>query len=149
MDIQDLGAIGEVIGAIAVVVSLIYLAIQVRNNTAQMKFSSQQAIAEAQDRAFEPIYSEPSKSIWTQGHVNYEGLTESDAMIFDALMVRQLHNFQNTLEAQKQGFVPDHVVNETYRAFYRGLVQSTGGSQWLKEHSHMFNRELITFLEDV
>ena len=33
MTLQDLGGLGEFIGAVAVVVSLIYLAVQVRQNT--------------------------------------------------------------------------------------------------------------------
>ena len=36
MSIQDLGSIGEFISSIAVIVSLVYLAIQVRHNTAQL-----------------------------------------------------------------------------------------------------------------
>jgi len=39
LTIQDWGAIGEVIGAAAVVVSLIYLAIQIRQNTKQIQQS--------------------------------------------------------------------------------------------------------------
>jgi hypothetical protein len=37
MNIQDLGAIGEVLGAVAVVMSVIYLAIQIRKQTEQSK----------------------------------------------------------------------------------------------------------------
>ncbi len=40
MTLEDLGNLGEIIGAIAVVVSLIYLAIQIRQNTAQIRESS-------------------------------------------------------------------------------------------------------------
>ncbi|MCH8140758.1 MAG: hypothetical protein IH908_04080 [Proteobacteria bacterium] len=35
--IQDLGAVGEFIGAIGVVITLVYLAHQIRQNTAQLK----------------------------------------------------------------------------------------------------------------
>jgi len=41
MTLDDLGNLSEFIGAIAVVISLIYLAIQIRQNTAQMRESSQ------------------------------------------------------------------------------------------------------------
>ena len=39
MSIQDWGAIGEIIGALAVVASLIYLAVQIRQNTRQISLS--------------------------------------------------------------------------------------------------------------
>ena len=38
--IQDLGAIGEFVGAFAVVVTLIYLTLQVRQSTAQARLAS-------------------------------------------------------------------------------------------------------------
>ena len=37
MNVQDWGAIGEVVGAIAVIVSILYLSIQVRANARTMK----------------------------------------------------------------------------------------------------------------
>ena len=40
MTIQDWGAIGEVVGAAAVVASLIYLAVQIRQNTLQLRANS-------------------------------------------------------------------------------------------------------------
>ena len=40
MSIQDLGAIGEFIGSIGVIVTLIYLAIQIRSNTSATKASA-------------------------------------------------------------------------------------------------------------
>lgn len=39
MTIQDWGAVGEIIGAIAVVASLVYLALQIRQNTQQIAHS--------------------------------------------------------------------------------------------------------------
>jgi len=39
MTIQDWGAIGELVGGVAVIVTLIYLALQVRQNTRQFSRS--------------------------------------------------------------------------------------------------------------
>lgn len=44
MSIQDLGAIGEIIGAIAVVATLIYLATQIRQNNQLLRSGSRQAL---------------------------------------------------------------------------------------------------------
>ena len=40
MTIQDLGSIGEFVGAFAVVLSMLYLAVQIRQNTAELKRSA-------------------------------------------------------------------------------------------------------------
>ncbi len=54
--IQDLGAIGEFVSAFAVVVTLIYLALQVRQSTVQARLTSIQAVNASNDSAFNPIY---------------------------------------------------------------------------------------------
>ena len=46
MNWEAIGAIGEIIGAVAVVVTLAYLAIQIRNNTQIARSATRQAIAE-------------------------------------------------------------------------------------------------------
>ena len=40
MTLQDLGSIGEFVGAFAVVLSMLYLAVQIRQNTAELKRSA-------------------------------------------------------------------------------------------------------------
>ena len=37
MNIMELGALGEFVGSIGVIVTLVYLAIQIRQNTSQQK----------------------------------------------------------------------------------------------------------------
>lgn len=48
MSLEDLGNIGEFIGSMAVLVTLIYLALQIRQNTAATKVQIRQAIADSQ-----------------------------------------------------------------------------------------------------
>ena len=50
MSITELGALGEFVGAIAVVATLIYLAIQVRQNTGMMRAQIYQARSDSGQR---------------------------------------------------------------------------------------------------
>lgn len=50
MTIQDLGAIGEFIGSIGVILTLIYLAVQIRQNTAAMEESQRLSKVDAMFR---------------------------------------------------------------------------------------------------
>ena len=47
MNWEAIGATGEIIGAVGVIVTLVYLAIQIRQNTASLKSSTLQARLEA------------------------------------------------------------------------------------------------------
>jgi hypothetical protein len=46
MSIQDLGSLGELVGAVAVVLSLIYLATQIRQNTQATRAASYEDVAQ-------------------------------------------------------------------------------------------------------
>ena len=46
MDIMELGAIGELVGGVAVIASLVYVGLQVRQNTVTMRAASHHAITE-------------------------------------------------------------------------------------------------------
>ena len=48
MTLEDLGNLGEFIASIGVLITLIYLAIQIRQNTEATKIQTRQAISEAQ-----------------------------------------------------------------------------------------------------
>ena len=47
MNIMELGAIGELVGGIAVIATLVYLALQVRQNTSAIRATSAQAFADS------------------------------------------------------------------------------------------------------
>ena len=57
MTIIELGAVGEFIGAIAVVVTLIYLAIQMRQNTNALKLNTARSVTEELQDSFSLLAS--------------------------------------------------------------------------------------------
>ena len=71
MNLQDWGAIGEVVGALAVVITLIYLAKQIGQNTHAMEEARKLALA--QETQFDPLAdtspaaSAPSNTIHAPG----------------------------------------------------------------------------------
>ena len=72
MNWQAIAAVAEAVGAIAVVASLLYLAVQVRQNTRQSRLGAQQAMvaelgmalqAQAQDREFATLLAKGLQSL--------------------------------------------------------------------------------------
>ena len=60
MTLEDLADLGEIIGAIAVLVTLMYLTIQIRQSSAATRAQTRQALADSQitylnSRAIEPV----------------------------------------------------------------------------------------------
>ena len=97
LSIQDMGAIGELIGAIAVVITLIYLASQIRQNTLAVKASTMQALATA------------TSEVWRNACLDYdrtEKFFEIAAKKEKTAAERQFHLgwIMQTLRAQENMF---------------------------------------------
>ena len=86
MTIQDWGAIGEIIGALAVVASLIYLAMQIRQNTRQIalslesiKLAAFERNVESGNRAREFLISDPELTdLFLKGLADFRGLRSTE-----------------------------------------------------------------------
>ncbi len=65
MDVMELGAIGELVGGVAVIATLVYLAAQIRQNTRMMQTTSGQAMSEQVERFTEwLVENEQARELW-------------------------------------------------------------------------------------
>jgi len=103
LNLQDLGNLGEFVGAIAVVATLVYLALNIRQNTAHLsqntravQLSALQADGESTNRVRELLILNPELSdLYLKGLRGYSELELSDRLRFGML----LENFLKTTEA--------------------------------------------------
>ena len=145
--VQDLGAIGEFIGAIAVVVTLIYLALQVRQNTEQARLSSIQAVNASNDSAFEPIYIPENTRIWTTGLANRGALDDGERLVFDMLMTRLIASFDTTTYQFDHGAY-DPELYQGMPGFFASFVSTPGGLEWYKASRDVFSAKAQSRLDE-
>lgn len=148
MSIQDLGAIGELLGAAAVVVTLIYLARQIRENSHQVRISSITSINQLINEGFDPIYNNQAYSeVWFRGLESRELLDDFQRNLFDLFMARIMNSFCTAL-VQYQNDTLDETDFRRYVGVYRGIATSEGGRQWLQEIGlDMIGEEAAAVLE--
>jgi hypothetical protein len=83
MDIQDWGALGEIVAAIGVVITLIYPTHQIRENARQMRVSSLTSNNHLINEGWDPIYSNDHNiRVWTTGLRSPTDLDEEDLALF-------------------------------------------------------------------
>jgi hypothetical protein len=110
LDINTLAAWGEFIGGIAVVVSLIYLASQIRQNSKLLQVSATVAIATSGRLGASTIMDEPSLGrIWTMETAEFESLPEDEQMALSAFVSLQIVTFYQHYYFRKDGVVRDEV----------------------------------------
>jgi hypothetical protein len=106
--IQDLGSIGDFLGGIGVVITLIYLAFQIRQNTNAVRatgaaasddLSTKMALVLAQDSE--------SRRVYLQGLQDYESLSEGERAQFEMLLGAHVANLNSSFKLYSHGAVDD------------------------------------------
>ena len=100
MSIQDLGSIGELIAAIAIVITLAYLAVQIRQSakaTRQAAFHS--AVESGLALRLELIREPEIVALYLKGLSDHRSLSREDLLRFNMLMPSM---FENLCEIHEQ-----------------------------------------------
>jgi hypothetical protein len=95
MNWEAIGAVGEIVGAAAVVVSLVYLAVQIRQNTRQVQEQTRShhlASLSAAGQGFLEFRasisrSQQTASVWVRGNNDLSSLADDERQQFDYLAV--------------------------------------------------------------
>jgi hypothetical protein len=133
MTIEELGSLGEVVGAVAVIVTLFYLARQVRDNSAHVRAAAIIEINRLINEGFDPIYGNPDYlEVWFRGLESRTDLSDFDRNLFDLFMARIMNSYTTVLTQTRKGTIdPEDFVR--YLGVYRGIAQSAGGQHWLND----------------
>jgi len=146
MNWEAIGAIGEIIGALGVIVSLIYLATQIRT---QNKESRLAAVAEwtTQWNAFSVSFAErPALAeLWAKGVQDFSSLNQGEVVQFSA----QVGRFFRVAEGLHDQYSQGRLDPEAWRGFERTLRDVTslpGVKAWWPTRSHWHSDEFAAFV---
>ena len=133
MNWDAIGATGEWAGAIAVVLTLGYLALQIRQTNKIARADSYSKIIDAHVGHHRTLNARPELvDIWHRGLIDYEELNQAEKWSFHTFIGPLVLEFQKYWFLHREGLVPD----ETFDMFERDIVASLlapGGNQWWQD----------------
>jgi hypothetical protein len=133
MNWDAIGAIGEIIGAVAVVVTLVYVAHQIRENSRQLKLVSLTDTFSVLAEAFNPILNnEHNLRVWTTGLEDPSTLEKTDLEAFYLFATRVMAAIETVVEHYELGTIDDERFTN-HMNFGRSILASPGGAKWLGE----------------
>ena len=148
MSLGDLANLGQVIGAIAVVVSLFYVAHQIRQNTNAVRSATAQAVHEHFAKWYQLVAAdaELSKMVAT-GLRDYGLLSEEERVRFIATFMSFLSYSQNAfLKWREKLLAPPLWMG--WELVIMNLVCAPGGKAFWKDRGYMFGEEFRHYVED-
>lgn len=146
MSIEALGNIGDFLGGIGVIVTLIYLAIQIRHNTIATRTDSYQAvITSASNWSREMSLNAEIADILMRGGRDYEALESLERMRYNLAISSFFRNMENLHSKYRNGAVDEDVwlgwANRTHT-----FVIAPGTKQWWSHNASAFSPEFQQFI---
>jgi len=137
MNWDAVGAVAEILGALGVIVTIAYLAIQIRQNSKLLASSLADSIRNGLNEATRIIASDREVArIFRTGIHDRASLNETDGFQFDALLTL-------TFYGQQQAFVNNQIDNSTG---FEWLLSLPGPRHWWADYSNLLSSDFRDYV---
>jgi len=143
---QDIATIVEVAASLAVVISLIYLTIQVRLQAKESQISCVNSLTQQWGEALRALAIESDLyDIWIKGVVDFESLTPNERGRFSAILVNLTQIFESLHLHHKAGRL-DFELWEGFDNRLRDVFATPGAQQWWELRKHWHTRHFQDYV---
>jgi len=131
MNWEALGAIGETVGAIAVVLTLGYLAVQIRQNTRAIRASAHQDTTRDVSEFLSRVADSADLArILRVGMQDWDKLDDDERMRFSMLLFRVFFNFQHLFSLHREGTLDPEYWASQWQVMLWYMRQPGVGRWW-------------------
>lgn len=147
MNWEAIGAIGEIVGAITVVVTVGYLALQIRQNTAALRSTATQGASEQAADIYHTLSTDAELAmIFVRGSEAPDDLSDSEMARYFAFFQYAFFNYQNWY-VQTRDRVIDGSLLSSWGRVLAGIYPSPGFRRFWEQRSYIFSPEFREFME--
>ena len=132
MNWDAIGALSEFVGAVAVIISIVYLAAQVRQTRLQLQAQAEDNITSRAFEAYSPVYEGNNAHIFRKGLETPADLSPDEAFIFKLLMDRQRGAFATIVRRSHKKSISKEMFKRLMVGYQQLFLQTEGGRQWFE-----------------
>jgi len=137
MDWQAIGAIGEILGAVAVVISLAYLARQIRTNTKTIKTDAMQKAVEDRGSIAAIVFQKDLAYVWRVGLNDYESLLDDEKTQFNSILLTMISSHMGLRGLHEDGSL-DEGTFSIYENDLACVMLCPGAMKWWNDVKHAY-----------
>lgn len=147
MNWEAVSAVSDFLAAIAVIVTLVYLAVQIRQNTSTLKSSATQGAHEQTSSLYELLASDPELSdIFVRGLETPEALDRVETARFFSLLLATMFKAQNWFMQTQSGAI-DGTLLKSWVAVMRQFSALPGWQDFWRQRRHVFAPDFVAYIE--
>ena len=145
--LQDLGNLGEFVGALGVVISLVYLAKQMQQNTTSVRAASFNSMVQNSMRILEHSYVDSEFADFLhRAETDPSTLSVQEAVRWHAYMTSVYRHFGNLVYQYRVGAL-DKEMWESYERTLENHLRKPAWSEWFEQHKTLFSTSLAEQVE--
>lgn len=149
MNWDAIAAISETIGAIAVVVTLIYLAIQIRQNTKSIRGSTLQANTAVWSAMFCSMANEDIAIAYALGSAGKAEIKTVQYTQFFLVCRAMFVSFENQYYQYRQGLLDESTYQGYQRSISAQLLAFPGFRIWWQQNRDVFSQEFVAYVDEL
>lgn len=140
MNWEAIGAVGEIIGAAAVVVSVIYLALQIRAQNVESRLGATRDLASKRAEPLKLLIGDDSAiEVWLKAIRDYESLQGHDRMKASLMFNLVMRNAEQDFLHKGTGHADDPYLESVDRVLSQN-VSAPGLQEWWRTTGFLFNQ---------
>ena len=148
MNWEAIGAVGEVLGAVAVVLTLVYLAVQIRQNSQAVKNSAAQTLLTEANESLRVASSDPATArAVILGQTLFEELSEEGRAQFVTWMFAWMRTTELAYFQYVQGYI-DEEIWEGQRAHQQQLIHAPAIKKWWAHRRCFFSQRFQNYMDE-
>jgi hypothetical protein len=149
MNWDAIGAVAEFVGAVGVIVSLVYLAGQIRQNTRSSRAAAFHAITAETNQLYRTVAADSEAArILRSGMQEPEKLSDDDLIRFVLLVSCVFRGFENIFIHYLQGTI-DEASWHPWRASLLEILEAPGAARFWQLRSHVFREDFQHLVSEV
>ena len=149
MNWEAVGAIAELAGALGVIVSLVYLASQIRQNTKSLQSNAFQAVSDSAIQRFLALAQDDDLAdLYLTGISDWKSLSARERLQFDMWMRASLRGFENYYYQHKNGLLEEQLWAAHLEAL-RANVAPKGFAEWWLRARVTFSADFVDTVDRI
>ncbi|MGD8321066.1 MAG: hypothetical protein PVJ02_11435 [Gemmatimonadota bacterium] len=147
LTLQNLGNLGEFVGALGVVFSMVYLAKEMQQNTTSVRAASFNSMVQNSIRLLEHSFRDSEFAAFLhRAETDPGGLTPPERVRWDAYMTAVYRHFGNLVYQYRVGAL-DQEIWESYERTLTEHLRAPSWRAWFRENQSIFSSSLVEQVE--
>ena len=146
--LSDIGNLAEAVAAVAVIASLVYLGIQIQQNTKAVRASSYQEVANGVTNYMSSLAQNGELArIYVQGSKDLTQLSPEESLRFESALAQLFAKYDVAVYFYQQHLI-DEMAIDPYTRLVLLLLESPGIADWWEAAQHFYSENMRDYINE-